>query len=250
MNLGDNDLLVNKLFNGKNSQDATRSIINNSVTCNKDLIGKIISEGPNAILESSDPLIYFVVNTKEKLTEYRTLQNEILQTEEVLEDELGIALFEVYGTSIPPDATFTLRISDGVMAQYNYNGTIAPMITTFYGLYDRYYSHKKKYPWNLPERWLNPKEGFKLSTPFNFITTNDITGGSSGSPVINKNAEVIGIAFDGNIESLPGNFIYSTEKNRCVNVTSQGILAVLRYIGDAERITAELELGMIPNKYR
>ena len=88
-----------------------------------------------------------------------------------------------------------------------------------------------------------------MSTPYNFITTNDITGGSSGSPVINKNAEIIGVAFDGNIESIPGNFIYTTEANRCVNVSSQAILQILRYIGDAERIAAELEQGKIPEKF-
>jgi hypothetical protein len=101
---------------------------------------------------------------------------------------------------------FTLRITDCVMKGYEYNGTIAPNFTTFYGLYDRYYSHEKSYPWDISEKWKNPDEDFQMSTPFNFVATCDITGGASGSPVINQRAEVIGLAFDGNIESIPCRF--------------------------------------------
>ena len=121
--------------------------------------------------------------------------------------------------------------------------------TTFYGMYDRYYSYHKKYPWGLPERWLHPKEGFDMSTQYNFISTNDITGGNSGSPVLNKEAEVIGAAFDGNIESIPGNFLYNPTNNRMVSVSSEAILQILKYIGNAERISDELEAGKIPEKY-
>ena len=159
-------------------------------------------------------------------------------------------MFEVYGTTIPPDATMTSRISDGELKNYEYNGTIAPVETTFYGMYDRYYSNDTKYPWGLPERWLNPKEGFDMSTQYNFISTNDITGGSSGSAVINKEAEIIGVAFDGNIESIPGNFLYNPSNNRMVSVSSEAILQILRYIGDANRIADELEAGKITEEYK
>jgi hypothetical protein len=137
-------------------------------------------------------------------------------------------LFEVYGTSIPPDATFTLRIADGVVQGFPYNGTVAPPVTTFYGMYDRYYSFNKEFPWSLPERWVNPPSEFKLETPYNFVSTNDIIGGNSGSPVINANGEVVGLAFDGNIQSLPGNFIFRTEENRTVSVHSAGMLEAIR----------------------
>jgi len=182
--------------------------------------------------------------------EYKVEQKEIRKTQESLTNLLGKALFAVYGTSIPPDATFTLRISDGMMKGYQYNGTEAPTHTTFYGLYNRYYSHDKKYPWELPERWLHPKEPITLETPLNFISTNDIIGGNSGSPIINKNAEVVGVAFDGNIESIPGNFIYSTESNRTVSVASQGILEILNKVAGAKRIASELVEGKIPEKYK
>lgn len=148
--------------------------------------------------------------------------------------------FKVYGTSLPPDATFTLRISDGVIKAYNYNGTIAPEFTTYYGLYDRHYSHNQEFPWNLPERWMNPPHEF-MKTRFNCVSTNDIIGGNSGSPLINTKGEAVGLIFDGNIESLPGNFIFDEEANRTVSVTSSGIYAALKYIFKADRIVKELE---------
>jgi hypothetical protein len=152
-------------------------------------------------------------------------------------------LFEIYGTSIPPDATFTLRISDGVVKGYPYNGTIAPPYTTFYGLYDRYYSFDKKYPFDLPKQWQNPPSDFILETPMNFVSTNDIIGGNSGSPVINEKAQIVGLAFDGNIESLPGNFIFTTETNRTVAVHSAGMMEAIKDLYKAARLSEELKTG-------
>jgi hypothetical protein len=156
-------------------------------------------------------------------------------------------MYDVYGTSIPPDATFSLRIADGVVKGYDYNGTIAPVNTTFYGMYDRYYSFGKKDPWNLPARWANPPADFKMSTPLDFVSTNDIIGGNSGSPVVNKNLEVVGLIFDGNIESLPGNVIFDETKNRSVSVHSSGIIEGMDKIYKAERIAKELRAAKIVN---
>lgn len=156
---------------------------------------------------------------------------------------LGRALFEVYGHTIPPDATFTLRLSDGVVASYEYNGTIAPVFTTFYGVYDRYYSFDKEYPWNLPDRWKTIPEGLPLETPLNFIGTSDIVGGNSGSPIINKDAEIVGLAFDGNIESLSSDFIFTTETNRMIAVDSRGIIESLKYAYKFNRLYNEIING-------
>jgi hypothetical protein len=154
-------------------------------------------------------------------------------------------MYDVYGTSIPPDASFSLRIADGVVKGYEYNGTIAPIYTTFYGMYDRYYSFGKKEPWQLPARWSTPPADFNMSTPINFVSTNDIIGGNSGSPVINKNLEVVGLVFDGNIESLPGRFIFDDTKNRTVSVHSSGLIEGIDKIYRAERIAKELRAGKI-----
>ncbi len=157
-----------------------------------------------------------------------------------LEAKIANHAFNVFGTSLPPDATFTLRISDGVMKGYEYNGTIAPVHTTYYGMYDRHYSHNQEFPWTLPEKWMNPPAGL-LSSPLNCVSTNDIIGGNSGSPLINKDKEAVGLIFDGNIESLPGNFIFDEEKNRTVSVHAGGIYAALKYIYKADRIIKELD---------
>lgn len=156
-----------------------------------------------------------------------------------LESKIANQAFQVYGTSLPPDATFTLRISDGIIDGYEYNGTVAPYKTTYYGLYDRHYSNDKNNPWSLPERWLNPPVEL-LQTPMNFVSTNDIIGGNSGSPMINRAGEAIGLIFDGNIESLPGNFIFDEEYNRTVSVAAGGIYAALKYIYKADNLTEEL----------
>ena len=250
LNLGNDNELVKSLLDGKSLNDAVKNLKENSVVFDKEKTMDLIADGPDEILESSDPIISFIAKTTDKLKEFRTEQKEIRKTEETLSHQLGKALFAVYGTSIPPDATFTLRLSDGMMKSYQYNGTEAPTHTTFYGLYNRYYSHGKKYPWNLPERWLHPKEPIDLDTPLNFISTCDIIGGNSGSAVINKNAEIVGVAFDGNVESIPGNFIYTTEANRTVSVASQGILEILNKVAGAKRIAAELVEGKIPEKYK
>jgi len=156
-----------------------------------------------------------------------------------LEAKIANQAFNVYGTSLPPDATFTLRISDGVVKSYEYNGTVAPIMTTYFGMYDRHYSNDKKYPWSLPERWANPPMEL-LKTPINFVSTNDIIGGNSGSAIINKNGEAVGLIFDGNIESLPGNFIFDEEHNRSVSVHAGGIVAAMQYIYGAKRLVKEL----------
>jgi len=250
LNLGDSHPLMQKTYGGKHKEAAVKYIKAKSIITTAENVEALANKGAEAILNSNDPFISFILQTEDIINHYGTTLVSVKETEKVLEGELGRALFEVYGTTIPPDATMTSRISDGELKTFEYNGTIAPVETTFYGMYDRYYSHGKKYPWGLPERWLNPKEGFDISTQYNFISTNDITGGSSGSAVINKEAEIIGAAFDGNIESIAGNFLYNPEKNRMVSVSSEAILQILRYIGDAERIADELETGSIPEKYK
>jgi Peptidase S46. len=141
------------------------------------------------------------------------------------------------------DATGTLRIADGVLKSYSYNGTIAPVYTTFYGVLDRHYGFNKKFPYNLSSRWESLPAEFDLKTKLNFISTNDIIGGNSGSPVINRNAEIVGVAFDGNIESLPARYIYTTEANRTISVHSEGIIEGIRDLYKAYRVSNEILSG-------
>lgn len=157
-----------------------------------------------------------------------------------LETKIANQVFKVFGDNLPPDATFTLRISDGVIKAYDYNGTTAPPHTTYFGLYDRHYSHGEVFPWSLPQRWLDNPSMELMKSPLNTVSTNDIIGGNSGSPLINKNKEAVGLIFDGNIESLPGNFIFDPESNRTVSVHAGGIIAAMKYVYKADRIVKEL----------
>ena len=112
-------------------------------------------------------------------------------------------------------------------------------------MYDRYYGFKKNYPWNLPEKWQTPPDGFRLETPIDFISTNDIVGGNSGSPVVNKDGELVGLAFDGNIESLSSDIIFTTEANRMIAVDIRGIKECLGKVYKIPRIINEIENGKI-----
>jgi hypothetical protein len=242
-NLGNDIELIQKMTGGKTGDEAVEYILSNSSLTNAEDMNELVAAGPESILSGNDPFIYFILTTKETSEELDDKVSELTESEDTYNEKLGRALFEVYGTSIPPDATFTIRISDGVVKNFPYNGTTAPEYTTFYGMYDRYYSFNKEFPWSLPGRWENPPEDFDLSTKFNFITTNDLTGGSSGSAMINRDAEVVGISFDGNIQGLPGNFIYRTEIIRAVGVHSSGIMEVLEKIYNINRIAEELKSG-------
>jgi len=242
---GTSEKAFNTLLNGRTPQQAANELVEQTLLASKDSTLALLALSPDEILASKDPLISFMVAIQPRVSKVRskaqTIQDEIQANVQIL----GRALYDVYGTSIPPDATFTLRISDGVVKGYEYNGTIAPAVTTFYGLYDRYYSFQKQEPWNLSERWLNALTSLNLSTPMNFVTTCDVIGGNSGSPVINKNLEVVGLIFDGNIESLPGDIIFDDTKNRSVAVHSAGIFEGLLRVYNAQRIVTELQLGKI-----
>jgi hypothetical protein len=241
--LGTSDVNVKEMTAGRRGYEAVDYMLGNSILTSSSKFKEIAKQGADAILNSSDPFIYFIVHSKDTRDELTKKVNSITSDESTYSQELGKALFDVYGTSIPPDATFTLRISDGVVKGYPYNGTIAPPFTTFYGLYNRYYSFDKKYPYDLPKEWQNPPADFKLETPMDFVSTNDIIGGNSGSPVINEKAQIVGLAFDGNIESLPGNFIFTTETNRTVAVHSAGMLEAIKDLYKATRLSDELKTG-------
>ncbi|MFA5404056.1 MAG: S46 family peptidase [Ignavibacteria bacterium] len=243
--LGKNNPAVVKAFGEKSKNEIVGYILASSNFTSKDKTLEFSKKGTESILSSDDPLIKFLSEAKTRHDELLAKQKDIQARIDVNSAKLGRVLFDIYGTTISPDATLTLRISDGVIKSYPYNGTIAPPFTTFYGIYDRYYSHGKKYPWMLPDRWVNHPKEFNLSTQYNLATTNDIIGGNSGSPLINTNAEVVGLVFDGNIESLPGRYIYTTELNRTVAIDSRGLMEAIKNLYKATRLSDEMENGKI-----
>jgi hypothetical protein len=238
--LGPGHPFVSAALDGMNPGEAAAGIISATKIADQEFRRSLLRMDSAAIWKIDDPMIDLA-----RVAYSKGLRSAIIyqQTEEILgrsRARLGEMLFETYGTQIPPDATFSLRINDGIIENYEYNGTIAPVNTTFFGLYDRYYSFGKKFPYNLPERWEKPVQKI-FDTPLNFISTNDIIGGNSGSPMINKNLEIVGLAFDGNIESLVGSYIYLPDRNRAIGVHSTGIIAALKHVYGAKRLVSELE---------
>lgn len=243
--LGANDPVLQMALKGETPEQAAKRMMSASVLVDSMKSSALMSDLAS-INTSSDPFIQLARLAIPRLDKATQVTNEISARDQVNAVEIGRALFSVYGTSIPPDATFTLRLADGVVQGFEYNGTKAPAFTTYYGMYDRNRSHKGEEDWHLPNRWLNPPAEFDLGTPCNFVSTNDIIGGNSGSPIVNKNKEIVGIVFDGNIESLPGDFIFAEDAgNRTVSVHSAGILAVVKHIYGAGRIARELEQGKL-----
>ncbi|MBN8545404.1 MAG: S46 family peptidase [Ignavibacteria bacterium] len=245
LNLGKSNDLVAKIFNGKNSEEAAKALLAKTLFKDKETVKSFFAMKPEEILALDDPFIKHFADNYDLIKQLRERQKEVNDTENITFGLVGQILYKMYGTSISPDANRTLRISDGLMEGYNYNGTVAPVKTTFFGLYDRFFSFNKQYPFSLPERWSEIPKDLDLSTPFNFVSTNDIVGGNSGSAIINKNAEVIGLAFDGNIESLVGNFIYLPEENRTVGVDSKGMYEAIRKVYKANKLADELKNGKL-----
>lgn len=232
---GDNSL--KEVLDGKSIDAFVESTMKDSKFMNEKKANKCLKK--KKIRKEKDPLLKAARVLVPKYNDAIAAFSGSSPYRKGLEQKIANQVFNVYGTSLPPDATFTLRISDGTVKSYEYNGTKAPVKTTYFGLYDRYYSHNMESPWSLPEKWKNPPMEL-LQAPLNFVSTNDIIGGNSGSAIVNKNKEAVGLIFDGNMESLPGRFIFDEESNRSVSVHTGGMVAALKYIYKADALVEEL----------
>jgi hypothetical protein len=240
--LGADSEIGRAIFHGRSPEEVANAIVAHSIFSDSASAAEALESGS---LNMEDPALELVSAVADRYRAYQAAFGQIQQQETPIVSQLGQAHFDVYGTSRPPDATFSLRIADGVVKSYAYNGTLAPVYTTFYGMYDRYYSFGPGSEWDLPARWLSPPPSFDLSTPLDFIGTSDTIGGNSGSPVINVDLEIVGLLFDGNIEGLPGDFIYDPKVNRSIAVDVRGVLEALDDIYDADRLVLELTTGQM-----
>ncbi|PYT08180.1 MAG: serine protease [Acidobacteria bacterium] len=202
---------------------------------------QLVAGGSKAIAESTDPMIVLARSIDDEARMLRKrYETEVQANERASYAKIARALFDIEGTKLYPDATFTLRLSYGAVKGYEENGKHVPAFTVLSGIYKLASEHGNKFPYELPERWIDKKAAVNLNTPFNFVSTNDIIGGNSGSPVINRNAELVGLIFDGNIQSLVGNFVFDETQNRAVSVDSRAMMETLRKIYGANEAADEL----------
>ncbi len=234
------DPVLKAALQGRTPADAAAAMVRGSKISTAAEREALISGGAAAVAASSDPFIRLAA-VIDPLDRNVQAQWAALADREASQDELvARALLAVYGNSVAPDATFSLRISDGEILRYPYNGTIAQPFTTYYGLYDRSDGFSGVAPFDLTAKWKAARDSINLGTQFNVAGTPDIIGGNSGSPVINANAEVVGLIFDGNIESLPNRFLFTERVARAVWVDSRALIEAFRRVYGASALADEM----------
>jgi hypothetical protein len=239
--LGADNALAKQVLAGKSPEARANELISGTKLKDPEFRKELVKGGKAAVDASTDPMIVVARTIDAKAREVRKrYESEVTGVERSNYARIARALFETEGTKLYPDATFTLRLSYGGVEGYTENGKKLGPFTTLGGLYERADSFKHQFPYNLPPRWMEKKKDVNLNTPFNFVSTNDIIGGNSGSPTINQNGELVGLIFDGNIQSLVGDFIYDGSVNRAISVDSRGMLEILKKIFGANEIAAEL----------
>jgi hypothetical protein len=238
---GANGPLVQKVLSGKSPHARAVELV--SGTRLKDVgVRKNLYKGDPAALQAAhDPMIDLARLIEGPARTARKLYDAQEEIKKQAYSEIAKARFAVEGTNNYPDATFTLRLSYGTVRSYEQDGKQIPAFTDFAGLYQRSAEHDNKPPFDLPQRWIDKKANLNLATHFNFVSDADIIGGNSGSPVVNKANEFVGIIFDGNIQSLVLDCIYTDKQARAVSVDSAAITEALRKVYDANALADELE---------
>jgi hypothetical protein len=238
---GADDPLVKKALAGKSPHDRAVELVSGTklkdVAVRKDIYGKDAA----ALQAAHDPMIDLSRLVDGPAREAKKIYDAQEEIKKQAYSEIAKARFAIEGTGGYPDATFTLRLSYGPVRGYEQDGKQIPAFTDFAGLYQRSTEHDNRPPFDLPQRWIDKKPGLNLATHFNFVSDADIIGGNSGSPVVNKENEFVGIIFDGNIQSLVLDCIYTDTQARAVSVDSAAIIEALRKVYDANALADELE---------
>jgi hypothetical protein len=244
--IGYKDPIVQRILAGKSPQARAAELVLGTKLHEVDYRKKLFAGGQAAVDAAikTDPMLALAqLIDPEARALRKILESEYSEPREQAYDKIAQAKFAVEGTSAYPDATFTLRLSFGPVKGYVEDGKKIHYETTYAGLYEKAEEEKGRKPFDLPQRWIDRKSKLNLKTPFNFVCTADIIGGNSGSPVVNAAGEVVGLIFDGNIQSLVWDFVYTDEQARAVAVCSQAIPEALRAVYDAAPLAAELETG-------
>jgi hypothetical protein len=239
--LGTDNATVKLALDGKTPDQRAKEVVDGSKLDDVAVRKQLYEGGQQAVEASTDPMIV-MMRTIEPAAVAVHMRNED-EVDSVLRKNAGTIAkvrFAQGGLSVPPDATFTLRLSYGAVKGYKQDGKQIPWFTTMGGAYEHAAAHGSKPPYELPASWIKAKSAIDPKTVYDTASTPDIIGGNSGSPVVNKNAEVVGIIFDGNIESLPWNFVYDDVQGRSIATDSRAIIESLRKIYHADALATEL----------
>jgi hypothetical protein len=237
---GGDDPLVQQVLAGKSPRTRAAELVQGTRLDDVEFRRQLAAEGGTALGSCDDPMIQLAKLVDPESRKIRDLQESLEEEERQAYAQIAEATFATQGTSTYPDATFTLRLSYGTVKGYEQDGEQIPPWTTIGGAFDYEQLHGARDPWELPPRWHEHKNAVPPDTQFNFVCTADIIGGNSGSPVVNRDLELVGLIFDGNIQSLPGDYRYDDRQDRAVSVSSQAIRESLQKIYGADRIVAEL----------
>lgn len=234
--LPSDDPFIKQVLGDKNPEEFLEAI---APLKYEDLRDSLVESGWKAIQKAEEPAIVAARELVVLMRKHEKLGDELDAKEEALGAEMARALFACYGTEVSPDATMTLRFTDGVVGGSHTDDTIAHF-TTFGGLYRRNASFNNAYPFNLPKTWLDRRDKIDMTKPVNFVSTNDTAVGNSGSVVVNRKLEVVGLVSDGNPESLYNDFVFKDDVPRAVSAHVDGIMEALVKIYGAHRVAKEL----------
>lgn len=237
---GADDPLCIEVLGGLSGAERAAAAISSSRLSDPAVRRELASSGLQALQQSADPLLKIAALLNPEIRRDRESEDALAEQDRQAYAAIAEAGFAVRGTSVYPDATFTLRLSFGPVSGYEQNGESIPAWTTIGGAWKHQQQHAGQTDYSLPASWQQAHDKLNLQTPFNFVCTADIIGGNSGSPVVNREGELVGLIFDGNIQSLPGNYIYTDRQARAVSVHSSAIREALRVVYRANRIVEEL----------
>jgi Peptidase S46 len=240
---GADDALVKQVLAGKSPADRARELVSGTKLKDVGFRKQLYSGGAAAVSAAKDPMIELARMVDGPARDARKVYEAQDEIKQQAYAEIAKARFAQEGTNTYPDATFTLRLSYGTVRGYDEGGKKIPALTTTAGLYQRGTEHNNQPPFDIPKRWLDRKSKLNPNTPFNFVNDADIIGGNSGSPVVNKNNEFVGIIFDGNIQSLVLDCIFTDKQARAVSVDSAAISEAIEKVYDAKPLLDELMAG-------
>jgi hypothetical protein len=239
--LGAEEKSVKEMLGGKEPGARAAELVEGSTLADVAARKTLVAGGLDAVNASTDPMIVLARTLDPEARAIRKkYEDEVTSVERASYARIAQAVFATEGPKAYPDATGTLRLAYGTVARYQDGGHAVPPYTYFRGLYERQAQHQARPPYKVVSSWMEKRAVLAPDTPFNFVSTADIVGGNSGSPVVNREGEVVGLIFDGNIQSLPGYFVYDQAVNRAVAVDSRALIEALRKVYNAQRLADEI----------